>query len=92
MADYGFKVVPGPLAVFGPITIAGLDPDGDGPAGGDSRVTAPARHRHPEGTPYSTAEIDSATQALLDLGVFSAVEIVPTLADPRRSTTSFRSR
>jgi outer membrane protein insertion porin family/translocation and assembly module TamA len=34
------------------------------------------------GTPYSTAEVASATQALLDLEVFSAVEIVPTLGDP----------
>ena len=30
-ADYGFSVVPGPRAVFGPITITGLDPDGAGP-------------------------------------------------------------
>jgi len=30
-ADYGFQVVPGPLALFGPITFAGLDPDGAGP-------------------------------------------------------------
>src|SRR6202035_5829122 len=33
------------------------------------------------GQPYSTAEIDSSTQALLDLEVFSAVEIAPTLPE-----------
>ena len=35
-----------------------------------------------EGTPYSTAEIDSATQALLDLKVFSSAQIVPKLPEP----------
>jgi outer membrane protein assembly factor BamA len=80
-ADYGFKVVPGPLCTFGAITITGLDPNG------------PRKQEIPEaplrrainidaGTPYSTAEIDSATQALLDLEVFSAVSIVPTLPQP----------
>jgi outer membrane translocation and assembly module TamA len=83
VADYGFKVVPGPLSVFGPITIVGLDPDGDGPRQSEIPV-APLRRAIDirEGTPYSTAEIDAATQALLDLEVFSAVKIVPTLPDP----------
>jgi outer membrane protein insertion porin family/translocation and assembly module TamA len=83
VADYGFKVVPGPPAVFGPVTFVGLDPDGLGPrrqeiAEGPLRRTIDIR----EGAPYSTAVIDSATQALLDLEVFSAVQIVPTLPDP----------
>jgi outer membrane translocation and assembly module TamA len=83
VADYGFKVVPGPLSVFGPITIVGLDPDGDGPRKAEI-PEAPLRRAIDirEGTPYSTAEIDAATQALLDLEVFSAVKIVPTLPDP----------
>jgi outer membrane protein insertion porin family/translocation and assembly module TamA len=82
-ADYGFSVVPGPVAVFGPITFVGLDPDGKGPRKQEI-PEAPLRRALDieEGAPYSTAEIDSATQALLDLEVFSAVEIVPTLTDP----------
>ncbi len=82
-ADYGFAVVPGPAAVFGPITIVGLDPDGDGPRKQEI-PEAPLRRAIDirPGTPYSTAEIDAATQALLDLQVFSAVKIVPSLPDP----------
>jgi outer membrane protein insertion porin family/translocation and assembly module TamA len=82
-ADYGFKVVAGPPAVFGPITFAGLDPDGDGPRKQEI-PEAPLRRAMDirPGSPYSTAELTSATQALLDLEVFSAVEIVPTLPDP----------
>jgi outer membrane protein assembly factor BamA len=83
VVDYGFKVVPGPSAVFGPITIVGLEPN----------VRRPRKQEIPEGplrraidiqpgSPYSTAEIDSAIQALLDLQVLSAVEITPTLAHP----------
>jgi outer membrane protein assembly factor BamA len=83
VADYGFKVAPGPLSVFGRITITGLDPDAEGPRKQEI-PEAPLRRAIDirEGTPYSTAEIDAATQALLDLEVFSAVKIVPTLPDP----------
>ncbi|HEY5242446.1 MAG TPA: POTRA domain-containing protein [Polyangiaceae bacterium] len=82
-ADFGFRVVPGPTAVFGPITFAGLDPDGAGPRKQEI-PEAPLRRAIDikPGTPYSTADLASATQALLDLEVFSAVEIVPTLPDP----------
>jgi outer membrane protein insertion porin family/translocation and assembly module TamA len=82
-ADYGFRIVPGPPAVFGQITFAGLDPDGDGPRKQEI-PEAPLRRAMSiqPGTAYSTAELTSATQALLDLEVFSAVEIVPTLPDP----------
>jgi outer membrane protein insertion porin family/translocation and assembly module TamA len=83
LVDYGFRVVPGPPATFGPITIVGLDPDGNGPRKPEVPEKPLRRAIHiREGAPYSTAAIDSATQALLDLGVFSAVKIVPTLPDP----------
>ncbi|MDP9001253.1 MAG: BamA/TamA family outer membrane protein, partial [Myxococcota bacterium] len=87
VVDYGFRVVPGPPAVFGPITIVGLDPDGNGPRKQEI-PEGPMRRaiNIKEGSPYSTAEIDSATQALLDLEVFSAVQIVPTLPDPPPAT------
>jgi outer membrane protein assembly factor BamA len=82
-ADYGFRVVPGPAAKFGTITIVGLDPDGAGPRKQEI-PEAPLRRAIDikEGSPYSTAEIDSATQALLDLEVFSAVHIEPALPQP----------
>ena len=82
-ADYGFAVVPGSPAVFGPITFAGLDPDGEGPRKQEI-PEAPLRRAMAiePGAPYSTAELKAATQALLDLEVFSAVEIVPTLPKP----------
>ncbi len=83
VADFGFQVVPGPRAVFGPISIVGLDPDGKGPRKQEI-PEAPLRRaiKIREGDTYSTAEIDSATQALLDLEVFSAVDVVPTLPEP----------
>ena len=95
-ADYGFAVTPGPSAVFGPITI-------DGPRPG--RRTARGRRRSPK-APLRRAmdikpgqrrtrppTIDSATQALLDLGVFSAVADRPDAARARRRPiTSSRSR
>jgi outer membrane protein insertion porin family/translocation and assembly module TamA len=84
-ADYGFSVAPGPPCVFGPVEIVGLGPDGSGP-GAHEIPEGPMRRAIDirEGRPYSTAEIDAATQALLELQVFSTVEIVPSLPDPPR--------
>jgi outer membrane protein insertion porin family/translocation and assembly module TamA len=81
--DYGFAVVAGPPAVFGEITFSGLDPDGSGPRPQEI-PEAPLRRAIDirPGAPYSTAAIDAATQALLDLEVFSAVEIVPSVPNP----------
>jgi outer membrane protein insertion porin family/translocation and assembly module TamA len=81
--DYAFVVSPGVGCVYGQITFVGLDPDGAGPKPQeiDERVLRRVMHIR-EGAPYSTAEIDSSTQALLDLGVFSAVHIAPSLSDP----------
>jgi outer membrane protein insertion porin family/translocation and assembly module TamA len=82
-ADYTITVVPGPLARFGAITITGLDPDGAGPRKQEIPEAAVRRAVHiTEGAPYSSTKVESATQALLDLGVFSAVEVTPTLPDP----------
>ncbi len=69
-ADYGFAVRPGPAAVFGPITITGLDPDGAGPRKQElpERPLRRAIDIEP-GQRYATSEIASATRALLDLGV-----------------------
>jgi outer membrane protein assembly factor BamA len=81
--DYVLTVTPGITAVFGPVTFVGLDPDGAGPAPQEIEEAPLRRAVHiREGSPYSSAEIESATQALLDLEVFSAVHIVPELGNP----------
>ena len=83
-ADYLFKVEPGPLAKFGAITIVGLDPDGSTGPRPQEIDEAPLRRAMniTEGETFSTADLDAATQALLDLEVFSAVQIVPDLPEP----------
>jgi outer membrane protein assembly factor BamA len=71
-AAVGFWVVPGRMARYGEVKIVGL---GDLPE-------APVRRALDirPGDPYSTAEIEEAKRALLNLGVFGAVEIEPDLA------------
>ncbi len=81
--DYTLSVTPGIAAVFGPVKFSGLDPDGAGPA--PQEIGEPILRRVvaiQEGEAYSTARMASATQALLDLEVFSGVHVVPGLADP----------
>jgi hypothetical protein len=82
-ADARFTVEPDKPATFGKVTIIGLDPDGAGPRPLEI-PEAPLRRAIDieEGSPYSTAEIDAATQALLDLEVFSSVEVAPNLPVP----------
>lgn len=70
-ADIVLEVEPGPLCVFGPMTIDGL---GDLPAGPVRRAIGIE-----PGEPYSQRTLDSAQQAVLDLGVFATVEIKPDL-------------
>lgn len=81
--DYVFHATPGIGAVYGPITFAGLDPDGAGPMPQEIQESILRRVMHiRQGAPYSTAELEAATQALLDLQVFSAAHIVAGLSDP----------
>ena len=64
----------GPKATFGAVAIDGL---------GELPEPPVARALDVEpGTPYSTARIDAAQQAVLDLGTFSSVEITPELPEP----------
>jgi outer membrane protein insertion porin family/translocation and assembly module TamA len=69
-----YDVTPGPPATFGPVTITGL---GDLPEGPVRRAIdiAPGEH-------YSTAKIQAAKQAVLDLAVFGNVTIDPDLPEP----------
>lgn len=81
--SYVLSVTPGPAAVYGPIVLAGLDPDGAGPAPQEIPDTIILRVLHlREGDAFSTDELRTAEQALLDLEVFSAVHINPQLSDP----------
>ncbi|MGD0674127.1 MAG: BamA/TamA family outer membrane protein [Polyangiaceae bacterium] len=85
VANTTLAIVPGDVATFGPITIQGPDV-----AKGGVRLErvseAPLRRAIDiaPGSPYSTARIDAATAALLDLQVFAAVTIVPDLSRPER--------
>jgi outer membrane protein insertion porin family/translocation and assembly module TamA len=73
-AKVSFEVFPGPPSRFGGITIEGLGRLPEGPV----RRALDIKH----GETYSTQTIDDAQQAVLDLGVFSSVEITPQLPDP----------
>ncbi len=81
--DYEFTATPGIPAVFGKITFAGLgtDPGAGRPKPVDEKPLRRAIDIR-EGDKYSSAEVQAATQALLDLEIFSAVTIEPTLSDP----------
>jgi outer membrane protein insertion porin family/translocation and assembly module TamA len=73
-ADVTFTATPGPIARFGPVRIVGL---GDLPE-------EPVRRALDlqEGAQYSDSALTAAQQALLDLTVFSAVEVTPQITDP----------
>ena len=65
---------PGPKAKFGAVRIEGL---GELPEIPVKRALDIA-----PGEPYSTATIEAAQQAALNLGTFSSVEITPVLKEP----------
>ncbi|HEY3236974.1 MAG TPA: BamA/TamA family outer membrane protein [Polyangiaceae bacterium] len=78
VASVGYWVTPGPVARFGEVRIEGLGSIPEAPVRRALDITT--------GGPYSTAELDSARQALLELGVFSSVEIEPELTSPAPQT------
>jgi len=74
-ANVLLDVKPGPAATLGKIVFQGL--------GSDLSESALQRTLDlDEGDPYSTRDIAAATQALLDLGVFTSVQIIPELPTP----------
>lgn len=80
--DYTFSVRAGPRAVYGPITFV-RDTEGVKDRGIPIEEAPLRRAMNLQpGEPYSTAAIEAATQAMLDLEVLDAVHIVPDLADP----------
>lgn len=68
-----FSATPGPKCVFGDVTIEGLG----------KLPTTPTRRTIDidPGEPYSEQALDDAQQALLDLGVFASVELVPEIPE-----------
>lgn len=71
-----FKLDPGPVTTVGKVRFEGHDPDD---------VTAARRvFAVREGDRYSTAELDEGRQALLEEGVYGAVEVTPDLDGARR--------
>jgi outer membrane protein assembly factor BamA len=91
--DYVFAVTPGIAAVFGKITFEGLDPDGTGPAPQEIQEDVLRRTLHiREKARYSTADLESGQQALLDLGVFSSVNVIAGLSDPTSPVVSITVR
>ena len=92
--DYVFTVHAGIPAVLGPITIVDAHEPEANKAEPNKKSSfdkpldeAPLRRAMhlQQGEPYSTAELDTATQALLDLGVLASAHLVPDLKDPTRS-------
>jgi outer membrane protein insertion porin family/translocation and assembly module TamA len=78
-----FDAKPGRTARFGPLRIAGLDPDGAGPRPqeiGEKPIRRALSFK--DGESYSTELLKTSTQSLLDLEVFASVEFVPDLSDP----------
>jgi outer membrane protein assembly factor BamA len=80
VASTTMTLEPGPRAVFGPVTFRGLSADGskEEPSEIPEAPLRRAMQLEPDAL-YSTAAIEAAQQALLELGVFSAVEIKPEL-------------
>lgn len=68
-ADVVFSASPGPACVFGKVTIVGLGSLPEKPV----RRTIDIE----PGIPYARSVLDSAQQALLDLGVFASVSLAP---------------
>lgn len=74
LARLYFTARPGPKATFGRTRIEGL---GELPEPPVRRALDIA-----EGASYSTADLGTAQQAVLDLGTFSSVEVIPELPEP----------
>ncbi len=76
-ADVVLTATPGEPCKLGPVTIEGLGALPEKPVR-RALDLAP-------GEPYSEADLDAAQQAVLDLGVFASVDVVPDLPDPPRA-------
>jgi outer membrane protein assembly factor BamA len=77
-AEVELVVVPGPASVYGEVKITGLKDIPEGPVRDNLALE--------RSKPYSRAELDDAKTALINLGVFSTVEVRPDLTHPETAT------
>ncbi len=77
-AALAYDVVPGVPASIGAVTFEGLGELPEAPLRAAFDVKA--------GDAYSSAELDSGQQALLDLGIFSSVRVEPVIDDAAKSS------
>lgn len=82
-ADTLFTVEPGPPCVFGKVTVEGLGALPEKPV----RRAVDIK----ENVPYSQTTLELAQQAVLDLGVFASVELIPDLPGEERPPTATSS-
>jgi outer membrane protein insertion porin family/translocation and assembly module TamA len=73
-ADVRLTVTPGKKSVFGPVKIVGLTQIPERPVRANLRVR--------EGKEYSNSELEDARSALVNLGVFSTVDVERDLSRP----------
>jgi outer membrane protein insertion porin family/translocation and assembly module TamA len=83
-ADVAYTVELGQRARFGAVTIEGLGEIPEKPV----RDTLAIR----EGDPYSTSDVEDAQKALVNLGVFSSVEITEERGHPETGTVPLKVR
>jgi outer membrane protein assembly factor BamA len=77
-ANVSFEIEPGPRTQYGSVTIEGLTALPEGPIRSTLSVVPGER--------YSRNQLERARGALVDLGVFSKVEIIPDLSDTTRTS------
>lgn len=77
-ATVEFQVTPGPKSVFGPVRIVGLKHIPEGPVRDNLELG--------QGKSYSASELEDARTALVNLGVFSTVDVRQDLTHPDSAT------
>ncbi|HEX6766709.1 MAG TPA: POTRA domain-containing protein [Polyangiaceae bacterium] len=83
-ADIGYTVDLGARSRFGAVTIEGLGEIPEGPVRDTLAIEA--------GDPYSTSDVEDAQKALVNLGVFSSVEITEDRSHPESGTVPLKVR
>jgi len=82
VASVAFWVTPGRLARFGEVRLSGLENIPEEPVRRALDIEP--------GAPYSQSELEAAQAAVLDLGVFSSVNIQPDITDAEREAQAER--
>lgn len=83
-AEITYDIEAGPKSRYGPITFVGLREIPEGPVRDNLQIR--------EGDPYSETELEEARTVLVNLGVFSTVEIVPDRSRPETGIVPIQVR